>query len=136
MKRAIFAGALGALAFVALTGPLQASYYARCDLVVKLDSVAASVEGDGELFQRMANFTIVQILDQRGHNNRHCEEFGGRSEAAALLSPDRDALSALTAGANVRLRYSYMSRMTPGGMRQATAWRLIPPGVLPGANFD
>lgn len=136
MKRGLFAGALAGLLAFALTGPLHASYYARCDLAVKVDSAAESVEADGELFKRTASFTIVEILDQRGHSNRHCETFGGRSATAALLSRDRDALAALAAGASVRLRYSYISSMTPQGMRQGETWRLIPAGVLPGAEFE
>lgn len=136
MKRGLFAGALVGLLAFGLTGPLHASYYARCDLAVKVDSVAESVESEGELFKRTTGFTIIKILDQRGHSTRHCEEFGGRSETAALLSRDREALAALAPGATLRLRYTYISSMTPGGMRQSSAWRLMPDSVLPGADFE
>jgi len=122
LSRSFFPALAVALFLTAL--PVQASYYATCELKAALVWTGKHKSGDFKRFH--ARFRVLAYGKGQGHNKRHCAKFVDRNLQHFLIrAPWTMKKRFPRPGSIIRIGYRYSDGLGPRGVIRSESWRYL-----------
>ncbi len=122
-------GFLIILSILLLTIQINASYYAECELQVKIVKVLAKPKYNKKFRQYAVKsvFKIIKVNKGSGHNPSHCKDYEGTSSTADLLFKSMKMAKDLRPGTVLKVIYSYASgEGVDGKIKISESWQVVP----------